>query len=311
MSVVQLCRLGSNDNFRNENKEVFMRSGVWSGSISFGLLNIPVTLQSAQEDKEIHFSMMDEKDQSAIKFHRVSAETGKEVPYKRIVKAYEFKKGQFVTITNKDLQAANPKATKSIDIEDFVNLADIDPLLFDKPYYIVPKKGAEKGYFLLRDALVKSEKVAVAKIVLRTKQHLAAVMGRGDYLILEMMRFAHEVKEIHEVDYLKDTDTKVKYSSKELKMAQDLIAGMTSEWEPEKYRDTYYDDLMKRIKAKVKSGKGHELEESETPEAPEETTSNVVDLLPLLRQSLAVKKTKAPAKTERLTSHSTSHRKPQ
>lgn len=266
------------------------RTSIWKGSLSFGLLNVPVTLQTASETKELHFSMLDEKDFSPIKFRRVNANTGREVPYQKIVKGYEYKDGEYVVLSQADFKAANPKATQTIDIDDFVPLDQIDFMLFDKPYYLVPQKGGEKGYFLLRDALAKTEKVAVGKIVIRTKQHLVSVMPRGDYLILEILRFAHEVLSVDEVDYLSDIGQKGKYNARELKMAEELISSMTDKWKPEKYKDTYYDDLMKRIKAKVKAGKGHTI--TEPAEVPEQETpdTNVVDLLPLLRQSLNAKK---------------------
>jgi DNA end-binding protein Ku len=279
-----------------------MRS-IWSGSISFGLLNIPITVRSSKEDKELHFTMLDEKDMAPIHFKRVNSKTGKEVPYDRIVKGYEFKKGKYVTFTDKDFKAANPKAAHTVDIEDFVELKEIDPLMFDKPYYLIPQKDAEKGYFLLRDALNKTKKVAIAKIVMHGKQHLVAIMPREKYLILEILRFGHEVKEVHEVDFLKDVNTKVKYSPRELKVAEELINDMTADWNADKYHDTYYDEVMDRIKAKIKAGAGAELEEPEVEEENEDAT-NVVDLLPLLRESLAAKHKKSSRKT---TSHAKEH----
>lgn len=279
-----------------------MRSNIWKGSISFGLLNIPVSLQTAAQDKELHFSMLDERDLSHIKYKKVNSKSGKEVPLNNIVKAFEYKPGEFVVMAEKDFERANVRATKTIDIEDFVLEEDVDLMLFEKPYYLAPQSGAEKGYFLLKQALEDTSKVAIGKIVIRTKQHLAMIMPRGDYLILEIMRFAHEVKEVKEVDYLKDVNTRVKFSERELKMAEDLIKGMTAKWKPEKYQDTYYDDLMKRIKAKVKQGKGKFVEEPEKVERIEEA-SNVVDLLPLLRKSLESK-----AKKEATRSTTTRHR---
>lgn len=273
-----------------------MRSNIWKGIISFGLLNIPVSLQSAQKDKELHFSLLDEKDLAHIKYQKINSKTGKEVPYKRIVKGFEYKSGQFVVMTDADFEKANLKASKTIDIEDFVLLAEVDPMLFEKPYYLAPQKGAEKGYFLLREALRKTEKVAVGKIVIRTKQHLAMIVPRGEYLILELLRFSHAIKEVHEVDYLTEVNKKIKFTPRELKMAEDLIDGMTSKWKPEKYKDTYYEDIMKRIRAKVKQGKGKFVEEVAMAERSEEA-SNVVDLLPLLRKSLESRRPKKTRKS--------------
>lgn len=262
-----------------------MAGSFWKGTISFGLLNIPVALQGADQGEEIHFTLLDEKNLARVRYKRVNEKTGKEVPYEQIVKGYEFEKNNYVIVTDDDVKAANPKATQSIEIQDFVDLADIDPMLFEKPYYVVPLKQGEKGYVLLRDAMAKEKKVAVAKVVLRTKQHLAALMPKGDYLVLELMRFAHEVVTADEADFLNETARRARYSEKEMKMAEALMRDMSSKWQPGQYRDTYYQDLMKRIEAKIKVGDSALIETERRPEkAP--TATNTVDLLPLLRQSL-------------------------
>ncbi len=269
---------------------------IWKGSISFGLLNIPVTLQTASEEKELHFSMLDRETMSRIQFRRVSAETGREVPYDRIIKGYEFKPGKFVAITDTDFRAANPKATQTIDIEDFVKVEEIDPLLFERPYYLVPQKGGEKGYALLRDALASSGKVAVSTFVLRTKQHLALVMPRENYLILEILRFANEVKEVHEAQYLPKARKK-SYSDRELVMAEQLIGSMTGKWAPNKYKDTYRADLMRRINARIKRGQTEAVDEEPTDVSPT-PRAEVIDLLPLLQKSLGRKKSRSPARAK-------------
>jgi DNA end-binding protein Ku len=268
-----------------------MRSSIWKGTISFGLLHVPVSLQTAQEEKELHFSLLDGKTLSPIHFKRVSAATGKEVPYSQIVKAYKDKSGRYVVLSDRDFQAANVKSTQTIEIADFVPLAEIDPLLFDRPYYLVPGKNGEKGYFLLRDALAKTGKVAVGKVVIRTKQHLALVMPRGEYLVLELLRFANEVLEAHEVDYLKGVKRR-KYGAKELRMAEALIQSMTGEWDPDKYKDTYREDLMKRVREKLEAGEAETVAE-EAPKPEPEEAPQVVDLLPLLKESLAEVQPKA------------------
>jgi DNA end-binding protein Ku len=238
--------------------------------------------------------MLEKKTLAPIKFKRVSAKTGREVPYNQIVKGYEHEKGKFVIVTDKDFKAANVKATQSIDIENFVLLEQIDPMLFEKPYYIVPTKGGEKGYFLLKDALEKSEKVAIGKVVIRTKQHLAAIMPRGKYLVLELLRFSHAVLETHEVDYLDDVK-KPGYTPKELKMAESLIKEMTAEWDPDQYEDTYHKDLLKQIQQKIRGGESETVEEK--AEKPDDT--NVVDLLSVLRDSLDKKKKRGEARRGR------------
>lgn len=266
-----------------------MASSIWNGSISFGLLNIPVSLQKAQEDKELHFSMLDQKDLSPIKYKKVNAHDGREVPWERIVKGYEYEKGSYVVMTKEDFKAANPKATQTIDIEDFVDVEEIDPMFLEKPYYLVPQKNGVKPYFLLQEALKKSKKVAIGKVVIRTKQKLACIMARGDYLIMEILRFSHEVLDTKEVKYLDDV-SKPKFSPKELKMAEDLIEGMTGKWDPDQYKDTYNADVMKIIQRKVKAGEGEEIDYGDADLEEPEETSNVVDLMPLLKKSLEMKK---------------------
>ncbi|QLY26247.1 Ku protein [Bdellovibrio sp. KM01] len=273
-------------------------ASIWKGSISFGLLNIPVTLQGAQSEKEISFSMLDKKDLSRIQYKKINAKTGKEVPYENIVKGYEYTSGRYVLVTEDEIRKSNVKASQTIDIEDIVSLEEIDPMYFERPYYLVPQKGAEKGYYLLRDALAKSGRVAVSKIVIRIKQHLAMIMPKGEYLMLELLRFGHEVKTEKQVHYMKDVTKTANYNPRELKMAEDLIEGMTSKWKPEQYKDTYYQEVMKVIDRKIKGGKGHKV--APIKEEDVETTDNVVDLMPLLQKSLAARKTakkKAPSKS--------------
>lgn len=282
-----------------------MAGNIWKGALSFGLLNIPVKLMKAEEEKAHSFSMLDEKDLSPIKYKKINAKTGEEVPYPQIVKGYEFKKNEYIVMTDKDFKAANVEATGTIDIESFVDLEEVDPMFLEKPYYLVPDKNGEKGYFLLADAMKRANKAAIGKIVLRSKQHLALVIVRGDYLVLDMMRFAHEVLDADEVNYFEGIK-RVKFTPKEMDMAVDLIENMTDEWKPEKFKDTYYDDLEKIIHKKIKAGKGKTIEYEEPRKV--ETTSNVIDLMPLLRKSLEQKATpkkktvkKAKAKTSKKT----------
>lgn len=276
-----------------------MRGNIWKGALSFGLLNIPVKLMKAEEEKAHSFSMLDGEDLSPIKYKKINAKTGEEVPYSQIVKGYEYKKNEYVVMTDKDFKAANVEATGAIDLESFVDLDDVDLMYLEKPYYLVPDKNGEKGYFLLAEAMKKAKKAAIGKIVLRSKQHLALVMVRGDYLVLDMMRFAHEVLDADEVNYFEGVKHP-KFSAKEMEMAVDLIENMTDKWKPEQFKDTYYDDLEKIIHKKIKAGKGKTIEYEEPKKL--ETTSNVIDLMPLLRKSLEEKaggtKKKASAKKE-------------
>lgn len=268
-----------------------MAASIWKGSISFGLLNIPVVMRKAEESKDLSFNMLDEKDLSPIKYKKVNGKTGHEVPFQKIVKGYLHESGQYVIMTKEDFKAANPKATQTIDIQDFVSFDDIDLMFFEKPYYLVPQKNGIKGYFLLVEALKKTNKVAVAKVVIRNKMHLTCIMPKGDYLILEMMRFGHEVLDADEVDYMSDID-KPKLNAKELKMAEELIDGMTAKWDPEQYKDTYYDDVMTIINTKVEAGELKEVDWGDLPKEDKGNTGTVVDLMPLLKKSLEAKKNK-------------------
>ena len=266
-----------------------MAGSIWKGSISFGLLNIPVSLQKAQEEKDLSFSMLDEKDLSPIKYKKVNGKTGEEVPWPRIVKGYKYETGQYVIMNKEDFKAANPKATQAIDIEDFVDFAEIDLMFFNKPYYLVPQKNGIKGYFLLVEALKNSNKVAIGKIVIRSKQHLVLIMSKDGFLIMEMLRFSNEVLQTKEADYLEDIE-KPKLSSKELKMAEELIEGMTAKWNPEQYEDTYHNDLMEIIHKKAKAGGLKDIDYGDLPKEEKGNTGTVVDLMPLLRKSLEEKR---------------------
>lgn len=263
-----------------------MARGIWKGAVSFGLLNIPIELMSAKEEKRLSFNLLDRRDNAPIGYKQYNKKTGKEVKRKDIVKGYEYDDNEFVLLEKEDFVKANPKATQTIDIEDFVDLKDLDFLLFERPYYLVPGKNGEKGYMLLRKVLEETNKVAVAKFVLRNTQHLVTVIPKGDYLILEVLRFSREIQEVHEADYLdKDKMKRVKISAKELKVAKDLVQGMTTKWQPDAYKDTYQSELLKYIKNKIKKG-DTEVSEPIEETAPA-TASNVVDLMPLLKKSLA------------------------
>lgn len=262
-----------------------MARGIWSGAISFGLLNIPVMVMSAKEEERLHFKMLDKRDNSPIGYKQYNKVTGKEVDQKYIEKVYEYEKNKFVFINDDDFLRANPKATKTIDIEDFVSLAEVDVLLFEKPYYLVPGKNGEKGYLLLKKILEETQKVAVAKFVFKTKQHLVILMARGDYLILEMLRFSHEVQEIHEAKFLDKFELKkIKISPREIRAAKILVDEMSAKWNPDQYKDTYHEDLLKYIKKKIKSGDVKKAAKDE--EEIKKIDTNVIDLMPFLQQSL-------------------------
>ncbi|MGE3973516.1 MAG: Ku protein [Bdellovibrionales bacterium] len=274
----------------SRSKKDTQRRGLWKGSIAFGLVNIPIILESAQQEQKIHFRLIDKRNHAPIGYKQINKATGKPVTRTSIVKGFEYEKGRYVLINDADFKKANVRATRTIDIEDFVELKDIDPMLFEKPYYVLPQKGGEKGYVLLREVLKRTGRAAVAKVVLHKVQHLVTIMPRGDYLILEILRFSNEVIETHEMDNLDASVHATKVSPREVTIAEQLVEGMSSEWRPDKYENTYHDDLMKLIKAKIKRGTTTKLEEVESTPAEEETPSNVFDLTSLLKKSLNTSK---------------------
>lgn len=285
---------------KSHSREPGSERGLWSGAISFGLINIPVRLVSAREQAEIHFTMLDPKNLSPVGYRYYNKTTGDEVSRGDTVKAFEYKKDRYVILTDADFKKANPEATQTIDIENFVELEEIDPVFFEKAYYLLPRKGGEKAYALLCSALDKSHKVAIAKIVLHTKQHLVAVMPRGSYLLLELLHFAEDVKELRELDEIKGPRGMDKTLSREIEMAERLIEDMTSKWKPEAYKDTYRNDVMKLVSAKVKAGKATEISEDFVEKEGAEM-AEVLDLMPLLKKSLESKR-----KASRLQSRSQS-----
>jgi DNA end-binding protein Ku len=255
-----------------------MARSIWKGAISFGLVNIPVTLHAAEERSEkISFNMLDMRDMSPIGYQRINKDTGKTVAWDDIVKGYEVDDGQYVIVTDEDFRKANPRSTQVVEILDFVDAAEIEPSFAQTPYYLEPGKNGAKAYALLREALKRTGKAGIAKVVIHTRQHLAAVMARGDVLLLEILRFAHELRDPKKLDLPGHGAV----SDREVAMAERLVEGMTSKWQPSKYRDDYTEDLMALIKRKAKHG---DVEEVEEPEELKPT--NVVDLMPLLKKSL-------------------------
>lgn len=262
---------------------------IWSGSISFGLLQIPISLYTAENrSEELHFRMLDKHDLSPIRYERVNSATGKPVEWKDIVKGYEYEPDTFVVLEKGDLEKANVKATQTIDIQDFVPADDIDPAFFTRPYYVVPQKRAAKAYVLLRRALEEKKAAAVATFVLRTKEYLCALMPVGDAIMLEILRFGHELKDMEDMPLPTKGDEE-NVGERELQMAEQLIEGMMTEWDPRKYRDRYYRDVMKLIQEKAKTGVARERHTRVTGTV----ANDVVDLLDLLKKS--VQKSGGPA----------------
>lgn len=251
---------------------------IWKGSISFSLINIPIALYPATRREELKFRLLRAKDLSPVNYKRVAEADGKEVPWEEIVKGYEYEKGKFVVLKDEDFKRADIEATQSVEILDFVELDEIDPIFFDKPYYLEPEKRGEKAYGLLREALAQSGKVGIAKVVIKTRQHLASVKPEKNLLVLELMHFAEEIIDTGELKIPADP----KIGAKELAMAKDLISKMSGKWNPEQYKDEYRHALIDIINKKVESG-GKEVPARGTTKKP----TNVVDLVSVLQESLA------------------------
>lgn len=257
---------------------------IWRGSISFGLVQIPVGLVAAERTDELSFHQLDKRDNSPIGYQRINKSTGEKVDWGNIVKGYEVSKGQFVIVDNADFEKANVRANQTIDIQDFVNASDIPFSYFERPYHLIPDGKSTKAYAVLRDAMRKKKLIAIALVVIRTRQHLCAVIPTKDSLELEILRFDHELKgvKVHAED---------RASPKEIVLAEQLIESMVSAWEPEKYKDSYRDDLLAAIREKSKTGT------IEPKNLPSEHAPATTDLLALLRQSMKTgpKKTQATA----------------
>jgi DNA end-binding protein Ku len=271
---------------------------IWKGSISFSLVNIPISVYPATRREELKFRMLRKTDLSPINYKRVAEADGKEVPWEDIVKGYEYEKGQFVILKDEDFRRADIEATQSVEIIEFVNLEEIDPMYFDKPYYLEPQKKGEKAYALLREALRKSGKVGIAKVVIKTRQHLAAVKPEDKALILEIMHFSEELIEPTGLNIPQTANI----GAKELDMASELVNKMTGNWDPSKYTDDYRHAIMEMIHKKIESG-GKELPGGP---GPKKHTNKVIDLVAVLQESLAhagkggKKKTKKPAQKQHL-----------
>ncbi len=252
---------------------------MWNGSISFGLVTIPVALYPATRRDELSFRLLRKSDQSPVNYKRVAEADGKEVPWDEIVKGYEYEKGKFVILKDEDFKRVDLEAAaQTIDIMDFVDMTEINPMYFQKPYYLEPQKGGDKPYALLREALANSGKIGIAKVVIRTREHLAGVKAQGDAIILEIMHFGDELVDADSLKFPKASLAR----EREVAMAKKLIDGMTEKWNPEKYEDEYKTQLMAMIEEKVKNPKAAHP----APKAAKKP-SNVIDLMSVLEESLS------------------------
>ena len=265
---------------------------LWKGAISFGLVHIPVELYSAVQEHELDLTMLDRRDFSPVGYKRYNKKTGKDVTWDDIVKGYEYEDNEYVVLSDEDLKRANPEATQTIDIQAFVDSSEVPLTYYEQPYYLAPSRGGAKVYALLRETLRKAGKIGIATVVIRTKQHLCALVCVDDKIVLNTLRYAAEIRSAEELKLPPATMKAAGISDKELKMALSLVEGMSEEWKPEQYHDTYKDDVLALVKKKVKAGQTKTITAAE-PEAKAARSSNVVDLVALLQDSLG----KRPAKS--------------
>jgi DNA end-binding protein Ku len=260
-----------------------MARAIWTGGISFGLVNVPVNLYSAESRDELSFSMLDKRDMSPIGYKKVSKATGREVPREDVVKAYEYEEGRFVPVADEDFKRASPARSQRIDVVAFVDASAIDPAYFQTPYYLEPAGRSDKHYALLREALQRSGKVGVAQVVLRSREYLCALMPRGELLLLELLRYPHELRDPSELKLPERGDKSLKITEAELKMAERLIDDLADGWEPGKYKDRYREELLAFIKRKAEKG-----ESAAVAAAPKEAaTAAPADIMSLLKKSVA------------------------
>lgn len=264
-----------------------MARPIWNGTISFGLLNVPVQLYSGERSVDLHFRMLDGRDKKPIRYERINTETGEEVPWKDIVKAFEHSKGHYVVLDEKELRAAHPEATETVEIEAFIDEDAIDPPFFEKPYFLVPAKKAEKGYVLLREVLKKSKKIGIAKVVIRTRQYLAAILPLDNALVLNLMRFPQELVPADEFKLPESGVAKYRITAKELEMATALVQSMATRWNPADYKDDFRAKLRTLVNSRVAKGKRGKKQAVIAEPAP--AGSNVVDFMALLKKSIAAK----------------------
>ncbi|HMJ50694.1 MAG TPA: Ku protein [Polyangiaceae bacterium] len=264
-----------------------MARAIWKGSISFGLVQVPVGLYTAEQRDELSLSLLDRHDLAPVGYERVNRRTGSKVAWKDIVKGYAYQKGKYVVVTDEDMRNANVRATQTIDILAFVDKDEISPLYYDTPYYLAPAKQGTKAYAILRDTLHEADKVGIAKVVIRTRQHLAALLVQGEMLVLQLLRFSHELRRPDDLDVPAEQSKPSKATARELEMAKQLVASMVEPWDPSQYHDEYRDDLLARIKRKAKHGEIEDVPESE--KAPPERGAKVIDLVGLLKKSMEQK----------------------
>lgn len=274
-----------------------MARPIWTGTLSFGLLNVPVSLMPGERRTDIHFRMLDSRDNTPVRYERVNAETGEEVPWKDIVKAFEYDKGSYVVLEEDDIKAAASEGREAVEVEAFVDAASIAPQFYEKPYVLVPGKKAEKGYVLLRETLVATGRVGIARVVIRTREYLSAVVPQGDALVLMLLRYPQELVDVDDYKLPGGAVADYRITKKELDMARQLIESMAGAWTPGDYRDEFRERLQAVIEKRLKSkGLVTPPDDGEGADAPDDAATNVVDFMSLLKQSITDKK-RTPARS--------------
>ncbi len=260
-----------------------MAQMIWNGHITFGLVSIPVALHPAESRDELDFTLLDKEDMSPIGYRKVNKATGKEVPRERITRGLEVEKGRYVIVSDADLRRASPERTRQIEIMSFVDPAEVEPKYFDRPYYLeaVPKQ--EKGYALLRETLRKSRKMAIATVVIHTRQHLAALVADEEVLMLDLLRYPQELRDPSRLNLPAKSVKALGITDKEFKMAERLVEQMVEPWDPAKYRDEYRDELTAFIRKRAKAGK---IEEPPVEEPAPKKGAKIIDIMDLLKQSV-------------------------
>lgn len=271
---------------------------LWTGTIEFGLVNIPVRLHSAQGSSRPDFDLLDKRDFARVRYRRVNEKTGKEVAWNQIVKGYAYDKGEYVALSDQDFARAQVEASQAIQISDFVDAAEISPLFYDTPYYLEPAKNGRRAYALLREVMKKSGRVGIANIVLRTRGHLAALIAEGAVLVLNTLRYPAELRDASRLDVPPPRGKEGAPKPQELKMAEQLIKSMAGRWQPAKYKDDYREHLRELIERKIKTGQTKTVHKAaEAPRAKRE--GKIIDIMHLLQQSVEQAQSKETAGTRK------------
>jgi DNA end-binding protein Ku len=279
---------------------------IWKGHISFGLVNVPVVLYAAERRVQQGFKLIDSSNSARVRYERVNEETGEEVPWDRIVKGYEFEEGQYVLLSQEELEHASAEMTKAIEIEQFVDREEIGIRYFDRPYLVAPAGKGEKGYVLLREAIGGAGKAGLARVVIRARQYLAALVAEGDALVLELLRYADELQSVDDLELPGSDLRRYNVTKKEIELASKLIEGMSGEWDPAQFKDEYRDALDKMIQKKIKSGQTEAIRDADEAESPPAS----VNFMEMLKRSVAGASQKATAKPRTATRRPAPRKRP-